>query len=107
MNDLQRAKEGLKGHTLCLVRGEEILVRDERGIAPMMALLEEGYELTGFTAADRVLRDRHHWHDVAAGAAIGVLSTELCYFVSGRLFKDRGVSVAFSGRTVGVAFCIR
>ena len=55
MNDLQRAKEGLRGHTLCLVRGEEILVRNERGIAPMMALLDDGYELAGFTAADRVV----------------------------------------------------
>lgn len=55
MNDLERAKEGLKGHTLCLVREDEILVRDERGIAPMMALLAEGKSLIGFSAADRVV----------------------------------------------------
>ena len=55
MNDLERAKEGLNGHTLCLVRGEEVLVRDERGIAPMMALLAEGKSLIGFSAADRVV----------------------------------------------------
>ena len=55
MNDLERAKEGLNGHTLCLVRGEEVLVRDERGIAPMMALLAEGKDLKGFSAADRVV----------------------------------------------------
>ena len=55
MSDLERAKGGLSGHTLCLVRGEEILMRDERGIAPMMALLAEGKDLTGFSAADRVV----------------------------------------------------
>ena len=55
MNDLERAKEGLSGHTLCLARGEEVLVRDERGIAPMMALLAEGKSLIGFSAADRVV----------------------------------------------------
>ena len=55
MNGLERAKEGLNGHTLCLVRGEEVLVRDERGIAPMMALLAEGKSLIGFSAADRVV----------------------------------------------------
>lgn len=55
MNDLERAKEGLSGHTLCLVRGEKVLIRDERGIAPMMALLAEGKDLTGFSAADRVV----------------------------------------------------
>ena len=55
MNDLERAKEGLSGHTLCLARGEEVLVRDERGIAPMMALLAEGKDLKGFSAADRVV----------------------------------------------------
>ena len=55
MSDLERAKEGLNGHTICLVRGEEVLVRDERGIAPMMALLAEGKSLIGFSAADRVV----------------------------------------------------
>ena len=55
MNDLERAKEGLKGHTLCLVRGDETIVRDERGIAPMMALIAEKNDLTGFSAADRVV----------------------------------------------------
>ena len=55
MSDLERAKEGLNGHTICLVRGVDVLVRDERGIAPMMELLAEGKDLIGFSAADRVV----------------------------------------------------
>ena len=55
MSDLERAKEGLTGHTLCLVKGEEMLVFDGRGIAPMMRLLAEGQELSVFSAADRVV----------------------------------------------------
>ncbi len=93
------------GHATIAFAGATVLHKEFGRTSPWISVA--GYAVATFTAADRVLRDRHHWHDVAAGAAIGVLSTELCYFVSGRLFKDRGVSVAFSGRTVGVAFCLR
>lgn len=66
-----------------------------------------GYSVATLTAADRVMRDRHHWYDVAAGAAIGILSTELCYFVGGKLLKDKGVAVAFNGRGFDVAINLR
>lgn len=55
MSDLERAKEGLTGHTLCLVRGEEVLTFDGHGIAPMMGLFAERKDLSGFSAADRVV----------------------------------------------------
>lgn len=47
--------------------------------------------VAGFTVAtavgiDRVRRNRHHWEDVAAGAAIGVLSAEAGYLIGNLVF---------------------
>ncbi len=55
MSDLDHAKAALAGHTLCLVREEDVLTFDGRGIAPMMGLLEEGRDLSGYSAADKVV----------------------------------------------------
>lgn len=55
MRDAVRAKKLLAGHTLVLCRGAETIVRDEKGIAPMMLLLERGVSLAGFSAADAVV----------------------------------------------------
>lgn len=55
MSDLERAKQMLPGHTLCLVKGEAVLTFGGRGIAPMMGLLKEGKDLTGYSAADKVV----------------------------------------------------
>ena len=48
-----------------------------------------GYSVATLTAIDRVRRNRHHWGDVLAGAAIGVLSTEAGYRLGDLLNKER------------------
>ena len=56
-------------------------------------------------AVDRVIKDRHHWYDVAAGAGIGIAATEITWWLSDKLFpkqKDR-VQIAFTGTTLDVA----
>ena len=55
MTDLQKAKKGLAGHTLCLVKGGEIIVSDKRGVAPMMEIISSGRGVNGFSAADVVV----------------------------------------------------
>lgn len=55
MTDLECAIARLSGHTLCLIRGDECLTSDERGITPMMRLLSEGRDLSGASAADVVV----------------------------------------------------
>lgn len=93
------------GHATIAFAGATVLHKEFGQVSPWISVA--GYSVATLTAADRVLRDRHHWYDVAAGAAIGVLSTELCYFVSGKLFRDKGVAVAFNGRGIDVAINIR
>ncbi len=55
MTDLENAICNLDGHSLCLCKGDIVNTYDERGIVPMMKLISQGTELTGFSAADRIV----------------------------------------------------
>lgn len=57
MNDLEHAKSLLEegNYTLALVKGDEIITSFERGVKPLLDLLEGGKETCGFSAADRVV----------------------------------------------------
>ncbi|MDO4511754.1 MAG: phosphatase PAP2 family protein [Bacteroidales bacterium] len=50
-----------------------------------------GYALATATGVMRVLNNRHWISDVMAGAGIGIMSTELGYFVADMIFRERGV----------------
>lgn len=55
MTDIELAKGNLFGHTLSLCKGGKCLIRDERGIAPMMNLISEGFDLSDYSVADLVV----------------------------------------------------
>ncbi len=57
MNDVERAKSLLKkgGHTCVLCRGETVYTSCERGVAPLLRLLDNKNDLKGFSAADKVV----------------------------------------------------
>ena len=57
MNDLEHAKSLLEdgSYTLALVKGGETITSYERGVKPLLGLLDEGKDLRGFSAADRVV----------------------------------------------------
>ena len=55
MTDLQKAKNALPGHTLALCKNGAVQTSDLRGVAPMVGFLREGRDLSGFSAADRVV----------------------------------------------------
>lgn len=55
MTDLELAINRLAGHTLVLCRDGDVIVSDERGVAPMVGFLREGRQLSGYSAADRVI----------------------------------------------------
>ena len=55
-NDLSKAKSLLKGSTTCvLVKGSEVLSSTQRGIKPLLQWLDSGKDLSGFSAADKVV----------------------------------------------------
>lgn len=54
--DLERAVALLsKGNTCVLVRGEQTLVSTRRGVAPLLAWLNDGENYRDFSAADKVV----------------------------------------------------
>lgn len=55
MTDLELAKEGLAGHTICLCKDGQCRTSDRRGIAPMMVWIADGVDLTGYSVADVVV----------------------------------------------------
>ncbi len=57
MTDLEQAKILLdeKDATCVFVKGKESFYRTERGVAPLLKLLEENKSLVGFSAADKVI----------------------------------------------------
>ena len=55
MTDLENARRLLEGHTLALCKGEDVILSDKRGIAPMLELNDSGRDLRGYSAADVVV----------------------------------------------------
>lgn len=63
-----------------------------------------GYAAATTVGIERVTNKHHHWYDVVAGAAIGVGSAELTWWLSDLCFgKGSNVAVGSSGNTVDVA----
>jgi hypothetical protein len=64
-----------------------------------------GYAAATAVGIERVASDRHHWYDVAAGAALGFGAAELTWWASDKLFgKGGNVAVGASGNTVDVVY---
>ena len=55
MTDVEIAKARLNGHSICLCKNDEILTDDGKGIAPMMRLIAEGRDLSGYSVADVIV----------------------------------------------------
>ena len=64
-----------------------------------------GYAAATALGVERVVSDRHHWYDVAAGAALGYGAAELTWWLSDKfLGTGRAVSIGTSGQTVDVTY---
>lgn len=64
-----------------------------------------GYAAATAIGVERVVNKHHHWYDVVAGAAIGIGSAELTWWLSDLLFAkhNRQVAIGASGNTLDVA----
>ena len=71
------------GHTAMAFAGAVVLDKEYRHVSPWISAA--GYAVATGVAVDRVVRNRHHWQDVTAGAAIGAGSTLLGYWLGGKL----------------------
>ena len=64
-----------------------------------------GYAAATAIGVERVLSDRHHWYDVAAGVALGYGAAELTWWLSDKfLGRNSKLSVTTTGQTVDVVY---
>lgn len=64
-----------------------------------------GYAAATAVGIERVANKRHHWYDVAAGAAMGYGAAELTWWLSDLCFgKGSNVTVGTSGDTVDLTY---
>lgn len=93
------------GHTMAAFVGAHILHK-EYGRRSLW-ISAAGYGLATAVAVDRVARNRHHWYDVCAGAAIGIAGTELGYWLGDKITGERSrfaVGVGPDGLSMVVVF---
>lgn len=55
MSDIERAKAALRGHSVVVCRAGEVMTRDGRGIAPLLAIASEENALRGASVADLIV----------------------------------------------------
>lgn len=93
------------GHAIIAFAGATNLHKEFGGRSPWISVA--GYSMATYVAVSRVIHDRHHWYDVAAGAGIGILGTEAGWWLTEKLLhqKKGNIAMGFSGNTLDV--CVR
>ena len=90
------------GHATVAFAGAAILDKEFRHVSPWISV--GGYAVATGVAGDRLVRNRHEWHDLVAGAAIGVGGTWLGYWLGDKITgKSSRYQVGFDGNCVSLA----
>lgn len=79
------------GHTATAFMTATMLHKEYGHRSPWYSI--GGYTLATVTGVTRQLNNRHWMSDVMVGAGIGILATELGYYLADLIFKDRGLRV--------------
>lgn len=79
------------GHTATAFVTATILHREYGHLHPLVSI--GGYTAAAATGILRIRKNRHWASDVAAGAGIGILATELGYCITDALFRNKGLDI--------------
>lgn len=79
------------GHTATAFVTATILHREYGHLHPLVSI--GGYATAAATGILRIRKNRHWASDVAAGAGIGILATELGYCITDALFRNKGLNI--------------
>lgn len=78
------------GHTATAFMAATMLNKEYGHLSPWVGF--GSYTLAATAGALRITNNRHWLSDVMVGAGIGVVSTEVGYWIADLLFKDKGVT---------------
>ena len=82
------------GHTATAFMTATLLHKEYGWKSPWFSI--GGYTAAAVTGVSRILNKKHWMSDVAAGAAIGIGSVHLGYFLTDLMFKEKGLASAWS-----------
>ena len=91
--DLSARNSFPSGHTATAFMTATILHKEYGWKYPWISML--GYTTATVTAASRILNNKHWMSDIIGGAAIGIGSVHLGYYLTGLIFKDKGFQDGF------------
>lgn len=77
------------GHTATAFMTATMLHKEYGDISPWISI--GAYSAATATGLMRMANNKHWLSDIMAGAGIGILSTELGYFITDLIFKDKGL----------------
>ena len=109
--DPEKAKALLKsgGYTLVLCAGDQVRTSTERGVKPLLALINGRVDCTGFFAADRVVGKAAAFLYVILG--VKAVYAEVISAPAERVLAENGISVEYGCLTkairnrAGTGFC--
>ncbi|MFI3259987.1 MAG: phosphatase PAP2 family protein [Rikenellaceae bacterium] len=81
------------GHTATAFMVATMLHKEYGARSPWYSIA--GYSIAAATGAMRVVNNKHWVSDVMVGAGIGIIGTELGYFLTDLIFKDKGINKEF------------
>lgn len=86
------------GHTATAFTCAAIMSRELGWRSPWYTV--GAYTAAGAVGLSRVMRGRHWAGDVIFGAGLGITATNLGYFLTDLIFRDRGLSADYRARTL-------
>ena len=100
MTDIEKAKEALGSHSIVLCKNGEVITSDKRGVAPLAEIIQCGTDISGFSAADRVVGKAAAMLMLKAGVA-EVYALTISESAE-KLLKSHSVQVSFKNRTTRI-----
>lgn len=81
------------GHTATAFLTATMLHKEYGWRSPWFSI--GGYTVAAVTGVSRLLNNKHWMTDIAAGAAIGIGSVHLGYFITDKIFNEKGLAASF------------
>ena len=81
------------GHTAKAFMAATMLHKEYGGRSPWFSI--GGYSVAALTGVSRLMNGKHWMSDVVAGAAIGVGAVHLGYFITDKIFKEKGLNAGY------------